>query len=307
MVSAMSEKGLISTIQRYSTKDGPGIRSTVFCIGCNLRCKWCSNPELMIPDIKYMHFENRCIHCGACVKLATNNSIRFAEQGCEIDRNLCTNLDECIEVCPKDAYERIGFEITSEELVSKLLLDRVFYEKSGGGITFSGGEPALQGEFVAKAAHLLRNEGIHTALDTAGSLPWETFKNVVETFDMVLYDIKAYDAKIHKACTGVENELILENAKRIAQMGKEMIIRMIIVPGLNDDLIDITQRIMFIKDLGASVVRVDILKYHTLGAGKYHRIGLMYPIENNLEFNNEKLNQIKELAARSGLNIYMEE
>ena len=307
MVSAISKSGLISTIQRYSTKDGPGIRSTVFFVGCNLRCKWCSNPELMIPGIKYMHFENRCIHCGACVKLATNNSIRFAQQGCAIDRNLCTNLDECMEVCPKDAYERIGYEITSEELVSKLLRDRVFYEKSGGGVTFSGGEAALQGEFVAKAAHLLRDEGIHTALDTAGCVPWETFKKVVEAFDVILYDIKAYDDEIHKACTGVGSKLILENAKHIAEMGKEMIIRMVIVPGWNDDLEDIKKRIMFIKDLGSSVIRVDILKYHKLGVGKYHRIGLTYPMNNYTECNEENLHQIKEMAARYALNIHIEE
>lgn len=303
----MIEKGFISTIQRYSTKDGPGIRSTVFCVGCNLRCKWCSNPELMLPGIKYMHFENRCIHCGACVKIAKNNSIKFAEQGCKINRKLCSNMDECMEICPKEAYEKIGYEITSDELVSRLLRDKVFYEKSGGGVTFSGGEAALQGEFVAKSAHFLRNEGVHTALDTAGYLPWASLKKVVENFDLVLYDIKAYDDKIHKACTGVGNELILENAKRITQMKKEMIIRMIVVPGLNDDLNDIAQRMMFIKDLGESVQRVDILKYHTLGTGKYHRLGLTYPIENNLEFDNKKLNKIKELAVCSGLNIHIEE
>jgi pyruvate formate lyase activating enzyme len=307
MVSAMSEKGLISTIQRYSTKDGPGIRSTVFCVGCNLRCKWCSNPELMISGVKYMYFENRCIHCGACVKLAANNSIRFAQKGCEINRKLCTNIEECLEICPKEAYEKIGYEITSEELVEKLLHDRVFYEQSGGGVTFSGGEAALQGEFIAKAAHLLRVEGIHTALDTAGCLPWTKLKRVVEAFDMVLYDIKAYDGNIHKACTGVGSKLILENARHIAEMGKEIIIRMVIVPGWNDDLDDIKNRITFIKDLGSSVVRLDILKYHKLGVGKYHRIGLTYPIEKDTECNQGKLHGIKDMADFYGLNVHMEE
>lgn len=303
----MAEKGLISTIQRYSTKDGPGIRSTVFCLGCNLRCKWCSNPELMEPGIKYMHFENRCIQCGACVKIAANQSIKFAKVGCEMDRLSCTNMEDCMDICPQEAYEKVGYEIRSEELVETLLRDKVFYEKSGGGVTFSGGEAALQGNFVIEVASLLRSQGVHVALDTAGHLPWPGLQKVVEAVDMVLYDIKAYDSDIHKVCTGVGNEEILNNAKHIARMNKEMIIRMLIVPGLNDDFMDIKKRILFIKELGPSVTRVDLLRYHNLGAGKYQRLGMKYPLENDMECDEALLQRIKNLAVEQGLNIHLDE
>jgi pyruvate formate lyase activating enzyme len=303
----MSEKGLISTIQRYSTKDGPGIRSTVFFVGCNLRCKWCANPELMKPGIKYMHFENLCIHCGACVKIAANQSIKFVKVGCVIDRLRCTNIEECMDICPKEAYEKVGYEIRSEDLLEKLLRDALFYEKSGGGVTFSGGEPAFQGDFVIEAANLLRSQGVHVALDTAGYLPWTSLQKVVEAVDMVLYDIKAYDNDIHKACTGVGNEEILDNAKHIARMNKEIIIRMVIVPGWNDDFIDIKKRIMFVKELGSSVTRVDLLRYHNLGIGKYQRLGMKYPLENDIECDEVLLQKIKNLALEQGLNTYLDE
>lgn len=302
----MSTKGLISTIQKYSTKDGPGIRSTVFCIGCNLRCKWCSNPELMEPGIKYMHFENRCIHCGACVSIASNQSIKFAEVGCEIDRARCTNMDECMDICPREAFEKVGYEITSEELVGKLLRDKVFYDQSAGGVTFSGGEPALQGDFVVEAANLLRQQGVHVALDTAGCLSWGELKPVMEAVDLVLYDIKAFDRDIHIACTGAGNEMILANAQNIAQMNKELIIRLVIVPGWNDQFTDIKKRLCFIKELGKGVIRVDILRYHALGAGKYRRLGLEYPIRTGLECDETLLEATRKMAVELNLNVHLE-
>lgn len=303
----MERQGFISTIQKYSTKDGPGIRSTVFLMACNLRCKWCSNPELLENRVRLMHFENRCVHCGACVKIAANHSIRFAEAGCVIDRDKCTNMAECAEICPVDAYELVGYHITASDLVEQLLRDQVFYKKSGGGVSFSGGEPALQGAFVAEVSEQLRSQGARTAVDTAGALPWEEMEPVIQAVDLVLYDIKAFDDGIHKHCTGGDNRHILINAEKIAAMNKDLIIRLVIVPGLNDDLNDIKSRITFIKGLGPSVKRVDILNYHSLGKGKYHRLGIEYPISKEGAWSREFLEEIKSYALDHGLNAFLEE
>lgn len=297
-------KGFISTIQRYSTKDGPGIRSTVFFKGCNLRCKWCANPELIERKAQLIHFENRCRHCGACVKSAINHSIRLTDNGVVIDREACTNIDTVVASCPWDAYEKVGYEINAEELVEILLRDKAFYDSSGGGVTFSGGEPALQGEFVAGAASLLREEGVHTALDTAGCLPWEKLVPVVNQVDMVLYDIKAYEQELHRDCTGVDNAVILDNAARVSALNKDMIVCMVIVPGLNDGWEDVKARIDFIKTLGGAVSRVDILGYHALGEGKYRRLGMECPTAGVAPCNSGCLEQIKQYAIERGLAAY---
>ena len=250
--------GSIFKIQSYSTKDGPGIRSTVFAIGCNLRCKWCSNPELIEPGQKILYHADKCVKCGSCVK--------------------CANLDERAAACFHDAYERIGMTLSAEELASKLLRDKVFYEQSGGGVTFSGGEPALQSDFFIETAMLLKKEYIHVALDTAGNISWNLLAPLVETIDLALYDIKAFDNAIHESFTGVGNTCILENARLIAAMKKPMIIRLILVPGVNDMEEELDRRLTFVRDLGSAVKRIDFIKYHRLGEGKYQRLGLQYPL-----------------------------
>ncbi|WP_312426856.1 glycyl-radical enzyme activating protein [Lacrimispora sp.] len=302
----MERQGFISTIQKYSTKDGPGIRSTVFFMGCNLRCKWCSNPELLENRVRLMHFSERCIHCGACVEIAANKSIRFAARGCVIDREKCTNAAACADICPKSAYELVGHYITVSDLTEQLVRDEVFYRKSGGGVTFSGGEAALQGLFVAETAERLKANGIHTALDTAGALPWKAIEPVVRAVDMLLYDIKAIDPAMHMSCTGADNKYILENAIKAAELDKDMIIRLVIVPGLNDALTDVKERIDFIKSLGSNVKRVDILNYHTLGKGKYHRLGMMYPIAGEQQCGKAFLEEVKQYALTKGLNACLE-
>ena len=274
----MSKKALISNIQNYSTKDGPGIRTTVFFTGCNLKCVWCSNPELIEPGIKVMYFENRCRRCGKCAETAVNNSIILTESGCEIDREKCTNIEECIEVCPYEAYEKSGYEISAQDLYNKLIRDKIFFEQSGGGVTFSGGEAGLQYEFLSEIGAELQKDNIHTALDTAGLITWEKLEKAINSMNMVLFDIKAYDSRLHRKYTGAGNELILENIKKTADKNKELIIRMIIVPGMNDNMEDIKKRISFIKELGSAVKQIDILKYHNLGEGKYKSLGMIYSV-----------------------------
>ena len=299
----MSKKALISNIQNYSTKDGPGIRTTVFFTGCNLKCIWCSNPELIEPGIKVMYFENRCRRCGKCAETAVNNSIILTESGCEIDREKCTNIEECMEVCPYEAYEKSGYEISVQDLYNKLIRDKIFFEQSGGGVTFSGGEAGLQYEFLSEIGAELQKDNIHTALDTAGLITWEKLEKAINSMNMVLFDIKAYDSRLHRKYTGAGNELILENIKKTAAKNKELIIRMIIVPGMNDNMEDIKKRISFIKELGSAVKQIDILKYHNLGEGKYKSLGMIYSVPKDLYREESFWKKVKEMASETGVKV----
>lgn len=299
----MSKKALISNIQNYSTKDGPGIRTTVFFTGCNLKCVWCSNPELIEPGIKVMYFENRCRRCGKCAETAVNNSIILTESGCEIDREKCTNIEECIEVCPYEAYEKSGYEISVQDLYNKLIRDKIFFEQSGGGVTFSGGEAGLQYEFLSEIGTELQKDNIHTALDTAGLITWEKLEKAINSMNMVLFDIKAYDSRLHRKYTGAGNELILENIKKTADKNKELIIRMVIVPGMNDNIEDIKKRISFIKELGSAVKQIDILKYHNLGEGKYKSLGMIYSVPKDLYREESFWKKVKEMASETGVKV----
>lgn len=299
----MSKKALISNIQNYSTKDGPGIRTTVFFTGCNLKCIWCSNPELIEPGIKVMYFENRCRRCGKCAETAVNNSIILTESGCEIDREKCTNIEECMEVCPYEAYEKSGYEISVQDLYNKLIRDKIFFEQSGGGVTFSGGEAGLQYEFLSEIGAELQKDNIHTALDTAGLITWEKLEKAINSMNMVLFDIKAYDIRLHRKYTGAGNELILENIKKTADKNKELIIRMVIVPGMNDNIEDIKKRISFIKELGSAVKQIDILKYHNLGEGKYKSLGMIYSVPKDLYREEGFWKKVKEMASETGVKV----
>lgn len=297
------EKGLISKIQHYSTKDGPGLRTTVFFMGCNLRCLWCANPENLEFHSRVFYFKERCHHCGLCVKNALNHSIQFQEIGCYIDREKCDNLKDMAEICPFDAYENIGKEITSEELVTQLVRDQEFYQLGEGGVTFSGGEAALQADFIYEVASQLQEKGIHVCLDTAGHIESNVLAHLLEKVDLVLYDIKSMNNEMHIKCTGVSNQLILDNAQMIAKRGVPMIIRLVVVPQLNDDIEDMKARIDFICSLGNSVRQVDILKYHIYGIGKYNKLGLTYPISQKLEIDDCKINDLYQYAINKGLRV----
>ncbi|MCL2819989.1 MAG: glycyl-radical enzyme activating protein [Oscillospiraceae bacterium] len=272
--------GFISKLQRYSTNDGPGIRTTVFAVGCPLSCLWCANPELIGDAAKFLYHPRRCVGCGACVA-KSNGAIRLTEEGLDIDRETA-DLEECSVVCYYDAYERIGGIATDKELVTGLLRDKAFYDQSGGGVTFSGGDPGMQPEFFYEVATRLRDFEVHTALDTSGYFPWEKLAPLVSAVDLVLYDIKTLNRTLHKRYTGVDNQLILENAMRITDMGKAMTVRMILIPGVNDSDDEIIGRLKFIKKLG-NHVKLDLIKYHKLGAGKYASLGMIEMMEGTPE------------------------
>jgi len=294
--------GLISAVQKYSTKDGPGIRSTVFFKGCPLGCLWCSNPELIRPLPDLLYSREKCARCGTCIQVCPQGALSFGEDGyILIDRVKCDGCGDCVEECPEGALELAGTFMTVDEVVEDLLKDRVFYETSGGGVTFSGGEPLWQSGFVAQVAKRMKTEGIHTALDTAGDVGWCRFEEVLPYIDLLLYDIKLFDNDQHRLFTGRDNDLILANAQLLAQQNVPMHIRLVMVPGINDSTDEIRARMEFVKELGDCVKQVDILPYHRYGAGKYPRLGLDYPLMDLPEHTDLQVEEIRSLVESYGI------
>jgi len=295
--------GLISYIQKYSTKDGPGIRDTVFFKGCPLGCLWCSNPELIRPQPELLHNRDLCIRCGTCITVCLHQALAFDDQDIiRIDREKCTVCGECVQVCPQGALKLIGKEITVDALTRELLKDAVFYQTSGGGVTFSGGEPLYQSGFIRQVAERLKAEGIHTALDTAGGVSWCRFEEVLDVIDLVLYDIKTANSELHQRLTGRDNDLILANARLLAEKDIPMHMRLVVVPGVNDSIEDLAARMAFIKELPA-VQQVDLLPYHRFGVGKYEQLGLDYPLGELAEHSKEQIEEMRTQLSACGIPV----
>ena len=293
--------GLISIVQKYSTKDGPGIRSTVFFKGCPLGCLWCSNPELIRSHPDLLYTREKCARCGTCIEACPRDALSFGEEGfIVIIRAACDGCGDCVKACPNGALELIGKLVTVDELVTDLLKDRVFCQTSGGGVTFSGGEPLWQSGFVTQVARRMKEEGIHTALDTAGDVSWCHLDEVLDYIDLVLFDIKLAGREPHRQFTGRENDLILANAQLLSQRGVPMHIRLVMIPGINDSAARLRARMEIVSSL-KSVQQVDILPYHRYGAGKYARLGLEYPLADLEEHTPEQIAEIQELMESYGI------
>ncbi|MBN7772959.1 (2S)-3-sulfopropanediol dehydratase activating enzyme [Clostridium aminobutyricum] len=281
----MSRQGIIFNIQRFTIHDGPGIRTELFLKGCPLRCDWCSNPESQMASIQLGVYKSKCISrkkCGACEKACPEEGILNFTRGklTSIDRSKCTNCLACYNACPSDAIKQWGKPMSVEECLKEIRKDKGYYDRSGGGVTISGGEPLIQSDFVAELFKACKDEGIHTCLESTFYADWEEIEKILPYTDIIISDIKHMDINIHKKYTGVHNTRILENLKRLTTEECELILRVPIIPNVNDDMDNIKATADFILDeLGGHVRVLQLLSFMRLGEEKYLSLGMPYKME----------------------------
>ncbi len=294
--------GIVFDIKRFSLHDGPGIRTTIFFKGCGLRCWWCHNPESQRPKPELFLRPELCIQCGACVAECPAGAIWREGDRFTTDREACDRCGACTVVCAAAAREMVGREMTVKQVMDEVLRDSIFYDEFGGGVTVSGGEPLLQGDFLFDLLQSCKAHDLHTVVDTCGHANWKTLDRVRPTVDLFLYDLKVMDARRHRELTGVSNAVILDNLRRLAEAGHPVILRVPIIPHLNDDEENLRQ-------IGAlargypNITQVDILAYHKLGIDKYDRLNSPNPMPETAPPSADEMAAIKGLLQSYGLNV----
>lgn len=294
--------GIVLNIQRFSLHDGPGIRTTVFLKGCGLRCWWCHNPESQHPKPELLLRAALCIQCGACVEECPHGAIRWDGNEFVTDRAICERCGACVAVCAAGARGIAGREMTVAQVMDEVLRDVIFYDESGGGVTFSGGEPLLQGEFLLDLLRACKAHDLHVTVDTCGYADSETLGRVSPYVDLFLYDLKLMDDQRHRVVTGASNKLILDNLRRLAADHRPVVLRVPVIPGINDDEDNLRQIGVLARSL-PNITRVDLLAYHTLGMDKHERLNRPNPMPETVPPSADQMTAIRNLLESFGLNV----
>lgn len=295
-------EGNIFNIQKYSIHDGPGIRTTVFFKGCPLKCKWCHNPESQSFNNEIMFFKDKCIGCGFCLKACKNKVISFNSNSINFNKDKCTLCGQCCEDCPTTAMSMVGERKSSDDIINEILKDKIFYDESKGGVTFSGGEPLSQKDFLKELLIKCKNKGINTVVDTSGFGEEETIRDISPYVDLFLYDLKVIDNEKHNKYVGVSNEKILKNLKLLTDLNKRIFIRIPIIPTVNDSKKDIEDFINTLKNI-RGIEEINILPYHNISSEKYKRLNKKYELEEIEAPTDGKMEEIKKAFEKEGFKV----
>lgn len=294
-------KATIFNIQKFCLHDGPGIRTTIFFKGCPLHCQWCANPESQLFQEQISYNERNCQKCGSCIAVCQKQALSFVDGFVHIDYAKCNQCLKCIEACHYKAMTKEGYQEDIDKIVTEVLKDIDFYEESHGGVTFSGGEVLSHIQEATEIAKKLKKNNIHIAIETTGFINSDAFKEFIRYIDLLLFDFKHPDPFKHKEGTGVSNELIIKNLKIAKDMGKDILIRMPIIPKYNDSLEDAILTSNILKNIGLK--DIELLPFHQLGENKYRMLQKEYHYLETAQLNKEDLQYLKEFYENQGFHV----
>jgi pyruvate formate lyase activating enzyme len=291
--------GKILRIERFAIHDGPGIRTTVFLKGCPLRCTWCHSPESQLLQPEFMPRPERCVRCLACTGACPQHAVRPAADGGPLAPDTCEACGACAQACPTGARELVGRTMSVDSLMAEIERDRIFYDESNGGVTFSGGEPLMQPAFLSEVVSACRASAIHVAVDTCGHADTSALVDVARDADLFLFDLKIMDEDRHRAFTGASNVRILQNLERLATVHGNVLVRFPLIPGVNDDDENVRSMGAFLASL--RLTRIDVLPYHRAGIAKYERLQRPYTHGDTQPPPPEKVDHVVRLLESCGL------
>jgi pyruvate formate lyase activating enzyme len=298
--------GRIFDLQRFSVHDGPGIRTTVFLKGCPLRCRWCQNPEGLERRVSLWHFENLCGRSGKCEAVCPTRAITLGPASLEINHAACTLCGDCVEACPRNALAFDGRDITTDEVMAEVSRDAIFHEVSGGGVTFSGGEPLAQAAFVRETATALKASGLPTTLESSFHAPWSSIEPLLPVIDLFIVDVKVADPEAHRVATGVSNDLILDNLRRLAEALRgtgRILVRVPLIPRYTAT----PENLRAIADLLVGIdpaLPIELMNFNPLASAKYRRMGIAHEFADVTKaYSPAEMTEFQSLFAERGLAV----
>jgi pyruvate formate lyase activating enzyme len=306
MYISFVQSGTIFDIKKYSLNDGPGIRTTIFFSGCPLSCLWCHNPESQSLTPELLYRAGRCLLCEDCIKACPEGAISLGNTSTSIitDRQKCTRCQTCVTTCYSGAREFSGRELTAQDVMADVIREIPFYDESHGGVTFSGGEPLMQPTFLSTLLKACREQEIHTVVDTSGFANWKVFEQILADVNLFLYDLKHMDSIRHREVTGVPNNVILENLRRLTAAGATCVVRIPLIPRINDDEQNLVESGKFLASL-PHIQSVELMGYHDMAQAKYEALGREYALTETRPPQEAAMHNAAEVLRSYGLNVLL--